>query len=52
MGSGGKWGAAGEAFLLTCLSPPAAQPRGKVLGEGVGIGNPALEDVCRTEEKK
>ena len=49
VGSGGQQV---KLFLLTCLSPPAAQPRGKVLGEGVGIGNPALEDVCRTEEKK
>ena len=49
MGSGGQQV---KPFLVTCLLPPAVQPRGKVLGEGVGIGNPALEDVCRTEEKK
>ena len=42
MGSSGKWGAAGEAFLAHLL----------LCGPGKGVGNPALEDVYRAEQKK
>ena len=61
MSVGEQWGVGegqqGKLFLLTCLSPPAVQPRGRRGGageaaEGKGVGDPILDDVYRAEQKK